>query len=309
LRPFKSGAARIAIAASQRSDRVVAVPVGLVYLQKSLFRSDVVICFGRAIDLSKLPAEEREPDALTDRFAREVTALAVPVSPERSRFVQWVAELVLSAGAAPPRLGQRRDNYLPRYVQVLERISTGYDRLPQDRRADVQARVVELYALTGGAKLSASEVFLPLSWWRVAIFAVRELEVLLVAGPIALFGYLNHLPAYLGTRAIVRRTAQDEDHVATNAIFFGLPWFVVCYAVQTAAVGVLAGWGWAAAYAIVLPYSGAVALLFRDRAFDARRRLASFFALASNRARREQVQQEARALVGDINQLLAEVES
>ena len=117
--------------------------------------------------------------------------------------MHWVTELVLSGGAGPRRLGQRRDKYLPKYWQVLESISIGYDRLAPERVADVQARVLELHALAGRARFSASEVFLPLTWWRVAVFVVRELEVLLVAGPIALFGYLNHLPAYLGTRAIV----------------------------------------------------------------------------------------------------------
>ena len=105
----------------------------------------------------------------------------------------------------------------------------GYDRLAPDRVAEVQARVLELHALAGGAKLSASEVFLPMSWRRVVIFAVRELEVLIVAGSVALFGYLNHLPAYLRYPRVVRLTAKDEDHIATNAIFFGLPWFAICY--------------------------------------------------------------------------------
>jgi len=183
----------------------------------------------------------------------------------------------------------------------------GYDRLDAGRVADIQDRVLRLHALTGGAQLAASELFLPLSWWRVAIFVVRELEVLLVAGPIALLGFLNHLPAYLGTRVIVALTAKDEDHVATNAVFFGLPCFAFCYLAQSAAVAALWGLGWVVAYAVALPYSGAVVLLFRDRMMDSRRRLASFFALVSNRPRRDQVQEQARALVRDIKDLLKEV--
>ena len=125
LLPFKRGAARIVEQAVERSDRVVVVAVGLVYLQKSIFRSDVVVRFGPPIEVSELPTEEREPHILTTRFEREVAKLAVPLPPERSRFVHWVAELVLSGGAAPRRLGQRRDKYLPQYVEVLERLSTG----------------------------------------------------------------------------------------------------------------------------------------------------------------------------------------
>jgi glycerol-3-phosphate O-acyltransferase/dihydroxyacetone phosphate acyltransferase len=307
LRPFKTGAARIALEAAEKSDEVVVVPVGLVYLQKSVFRSDVVVRFGPAIEVSQLPADQREPHALTACFEREVAALAVPISPERSEFVQWVAELVLSDATVPRRIGEPRDNYLPRYVEMLEDISTGYDRLGARRVADVEDRVLRLHTLTGGAQLAASELFLPLSWWRVTIFVVRELEVLLVAGPIALFGFLNHLPAYLVTRAIVARTAKDEDHVATNAVFFGVPCFAICYVAQSALVAALCGLGWVAAYIVSLPYTGAVALLFRDRIFDSRRRLASFFALVSNRSRRDHVQEEARALVSDIKQLMKEM--
>jgi hypothetical protein len=88
-----------------------------------------------------------------------------------------------------------------------------------------------------------------------------------------------------------------------------LPWFAICYAAQSIAVGVFFGWGWALAYAVALPYTGAVALLFRDRLLDARRRLASFLALVSNRDRRELVQAQARSLVTDIHSLLAETQS
>ncbi|HVU88893.1 MAG TPA: 1-acyl-sn-glycerol-3-phosphate acyltransferase, partial [Pirellulales bacterium] len=308
LRPFKSGAARIALQAAKSCDTVAVVPVGLVYLQKSTFRSDVVVRFGSPIGVAKLPADLRDPHVLTERFARDVTALAVPISPERSKFIHWAAELALAGGAPPMRLGQRRDNYLPRYMRMLERISSAYDRLPPQQVADVQRRMLALYDLTGGARLNVAEIYLPLTWWRIAIFVIRELEVLLVAGPIALFGYVNHVPAYFGTRAIVRRLAKDEDHVATDAIFFGFPWFALCYAAQTAAIATFLGRGAAACYAIALPYTGAVTLLFRDRTLDARRRLSSFAALISNRTRREKIQEEAQALVDDVNHLLAEVQ-
>ena len=65
LRPFKTGAARIVTQAVEQSRRVAVVPVGLVYLQKSAFRSDVIVSFGPAIEIAKLPADEREAHALT----------------------------------------------------------------------------------------------------------------------------------------------------------------------------------------------------------------------------------------------------
>ena len=95
--------------------------------------------------------------------------------------------------------------------------------------------------------------------------------------------------------------------MATNAIFFGVPWFAICYAVQLAVVAALFRWKWAAVYAVALPYTGAVARLFRDRVLDCAAADGEFFRAGVERARREQVQQQARALVGDIQQLLTEV--
>lgn len=101
-----------------------------------------------------------------------------------------------------------------------------------------------------------------------------DAELIVAGAPIAAVGWINHIIPFALTRALVRRVSRDRDHVASNAVFMGIPVFLGLYGLQAAAVAAITGSMFVAiAYAILLPYTGLVTLLYRDRLGLARRRL------------------------------------
>ncbi|QDE92350.1 acyltransferase [Myxococcus xanthus] len=82
LAELKTGAARIAVSAAKAGAPVRIVPVGLTYAEKHVFRSEVLIDVGPAIDVQAfLPADSAaEPDAvraLTERIASGLRAVTL----------------------------------------------------------------------------------------------------------------------------------------------------------------------------------------------------------------------------------------
>ncbi|NOK02030.1 MULTISPECIES: lysophospholipid acyltransferase family protein [unclassified Myxococcus] len=81
LAELKTGAARIALSAAKAGAPVRIVPVGLTYAEKHVFRSEVLIDVGPAIDVQAfLPADAAEADAvraLTERIASGLRAVTL----------------------------------------------------------------------------------------------------------------------------------------------------------------------------------------------------------------------------------------
>ncbi|MEM9598855.1 MAG: 1-acyl-sn-glycerol-3-phosphate acyltransferase, partial [Acidobacteriota bacterium] len=90
-------------------------------------------------------------------------------------------------------------------------------------------------------------------------------EPLVAGAPAALWGALHLAPPMLATRAVVRRTARDHDHVATHAVMFGIPIFVAMLAAWGVATLTLLPATWATAYVVSVLYAAPVALRYRDR--------------------------------------------
>jgi hypothetical protein len=100
--------------------------------------------------------------------------------------------------------------------------------------------------------------------------------------------------------------SKDRDHFASNSVFLGIPIFLVLWAMQTAIVALLAGAGWSIAYALSLPYTGAIALLYRDRAGSAWQRARTFLLFVRRPSHRRRLVDEARAILADLRRLAAE---
>jgi hypothetical protein len=107
---------------------------------------------------------------------------------------------------------------------------------------------------------------------------------------------------------LVRKTSKDRDHFASNSIFLGIPVFLLFWVMQTAAVALLASAGWALAYAVALPYTGAAALLYRDRAGSAWRRARTFLLFARHPSHRRKLAGEAQSILADLQRLATEFE-
>jgi hypothetical protein len=222
------------------------------------------------------------------------------------------AELLEATDDGPPPLGQEPAQDVAARVALILRLQAGRAWLARGRRAELEALEERVRGL--GRKLqrlgiTAAELFLPMEAPRAAFFVFREMELLAAGSPLAAWGWINSLPAYAVTRALVMKMSKDRDHFASNSVFLGIPVFLLFWAMQTALVAVITSPPWAMLYALSLPYTGAVALLWRDRAGSAWWRARTFLLFARHSSHRRRLVDEARAIVADLQRLAAEFEA
>ncbi|HEX8904778.1 MAG TPA: 1-acyl-sn-glycerol-3-phosphate acyltransferase [Longimicrobiaceae bacterium] len=318
MRPFRTGAARIALAyvdAHPAGPALALVPAGLHFEAKERFRSDAGMIFGAAMDAHAWRRAHPGADAhaLTAEIEARIRALTANFEAERdvATFAR-AAELLEAVDDGPPPLGQEPEADPAAHVALIHRLQAGREWLARDRRAELEA--LEERVRGFGRKLrrlgiTAAELFLPMEAPRAAFFVLREVELLAAGSPLAGWGWLNSLPAYAVTKAVVMKMSKDRDHFASNSVFLGIPIFLVFWAMQTALVAILASPPWAMLYALSLPYTGAVALLYRDRAGSAWRRARTFLLFARRPAHRRRLVDEARAILADLRRLAAEWEA
>ena len=318
LRPFRPGAARIAldyVDAHPAGPPLALVPAGLHFEAKERFRSDAGVVFGEAMDLHAWRRAHPRADAraLTELIERRIRGVTANFDAERDvETFARAAELLEGAGAPPPPLGQEPGPDFAAQVALVHRLQEGRAWLARGRRGELEAleeRVRGFARKVGRLGVAPAELFLPMEAPRAAFFVFREAELLVAGAPLSAWGWINGLPAYAVTRALVKKTSKDRDHFASNAVFLGIPVFLLFFALQVAAVAAATGsWGWAAVYALSLPYAGAVALLYRDRAGGAWRRLRTFVLLARRPDHRRRLQAEAGSILADLRALAEELE-
>jgi 1-acyl-sn-glycerol-3-phosphate acyltransferase len=317
MRPFKTGAARVALDFVKENPGVplAVVPVGLHYDAKERFRSAAGMVFGEPFDAAEWRARNptAHPRALTDEIEARIRALTANYAEEReAMLVTRATELLEMAGAPAPAIHRDDPADVAARVRTIHRLQAGRAWLSAGRGAELaalEAGVDRFFRKLRHLGISVRELFLPMSPGRAAFFVVREVETLVVGAPLALWGALNHALPYGILRALVGKISTDRDHFASNAVFLALPVVPLCYLAQTAVVAALAG-GWAAAlYALSLPLGAAVALLYRDRAGGAWQRVRTFVLFLRRPRFQHTLAREAEAITGQIGRLAAEFES
>lgn len=313
LRPFHVGAARIALDFVREDGNpggLQLVPVGLLYTEKDQFRSGVWLRFGSPIDAAEWLNVHPEANAaeLSAELCRRVEELTLNYETRReSLILNYAADVVATGGAMPPPLNWESGPVAERF-RLLARLQAGYRTLreadpePVDELAD---RVRRYRSELKRCGLEPGEVYLPLHVGRSLLFLVRELELVIVGAPLALFGTVNYIVPYLIVKRVAQALSTDKDHWASNVVY---PSFVVfpafCF-VQLAAAWLLLPALWAALYSIALPYTGYYALLYRDRIGGAYRRTRTFIRFLRDRTEQERLATEGRTLLAQIRALAA----
>ena len=312
LRPFHSGAARIALAYAKLESRSALriVPIGLHFEAKDRFRSVAGLVVGDAVDLESWRQSHPAGGARALTSLIEARVRAVTTNYEHSReaaTIGGVVDLLGTEGAPPPALDQPG---APGFAARTDRIHHVQDArrwMAQHRPAELarlERRVHALFRRLGRASIAPDELFLSVEPRRSAYFVLREIELLLAGGAVIAWGWLNNAAALAMTQAIVRRKSGDRDHVASNAVFMGIPIFLAVHAAQCAVVLAATGsFVWAVLYAISLPYAGIVALLSRDRGALAWRRLHALVFFARRPQSYRRLKDDARSLLHDIHRL------
>ncbi len=299
LMPFKAGAARIALGCDVPC-RIV--PTGLVYERKERFRSAALVCFGTPIDVARSGWTAAELTAEIERRVAEIT-----LSFEQRReavLLEWAARVVATAGEAPLVLG--REEPLAKHLARVQRLRQGYRNLSEKAPEEVVALARRVDAYRRELRrlgVEPAEVYLPIHAGRAAFFVIREVELLVIGGPLALLGLVNHVLPYLLVRTLARRLSRERDQWASNAVYPGLVVFPLFYALQVTTAWMMLPALAAAAYTLLLPVSGVYLLLWRDRVGSAWRRAKTFVRWLLHGEVQQRLAEEGRRIIGGIEAL------
>ena len=287
LEPLKTGPARMALAARDagRAPGLQIIPIGLVFEAKEALRSRVVAVVGDPIDVHAWtpPGDApRTAEALTaeiDRRLREVVLTA----PSHARLVELQALAgsvteILATDAMP--VGARRS--LGDEFAVAVRIARGLemlDRLPpvhREHAEQLRARITTFASRLHEAGVAWPDMAISLRARHGARFAVREMLLLLIVGPLALWGRVNHWIPFRLARRIALRDVSSRDQPAMRTIVAGLGLVLASYVVQTGVVWYFTGALVAVAYLVSLPFAADIDLRYTGRVRDAIRRMGTW---------------------------------
>jgi hypothetical protein len=240
LKPLKTGASRIAIAAAAPPDNleVDIVPAGLYYTEKTTFRSAALLHFAEPIIVShtSLEADGTPSPARVRALSKQVeTALRevmLHVEQEEALGLIDRAEKIFSAAEVGDADEEQR---LARTLKLRQRFVEGYSfyRTHAPRRIDtIEARIARFEAELQRAGLDPDDLSLPPTAAHTIAGLFSQIVVCLLLTPIALVGTLVHYPAYRLAGYLSRRLGREQDVLSTFKIIsamllFPLTWLAV----------------------------------------------------------------------------------
>jgi glycerol-3-phosphate O-acyltransferase/dihydroxyacetone phosphate acyltransferase len=274
MRPFKSGAARMALGAASMNPGppVRIVPGGLYYTAKVTFRSSAVLCFGEPITVAAEPlGPDGEPTpasvgALTARLQEALSRVTLQADQEEALQLVTRAERIFSSVQG---IGTK-DRDLTRQFALRHRLLRGYAqlRVRMPRQIGQIEQMLSRYDAELGAAGMAPENMLEsrLTVGRVTRNTAIAVAKLLLLAPLAIVGIIIHLPAYRITGPLITRAAKVErDVLATAKILAAAAVFPIIWFVITWLVWRHWGAGFATLAFVACPVCGYAALLFLEQ--------------------------------------------
>lgn len=269
LRPIKTGAARISLAAvstGEVSDLKI-IPAGLYYTSKTSFRSDALLYFGNPIDVEPVTLEpDGQPPReavrqLSSKIEKALRNVILDAKHEEELHTTARAERIFSSVSS-----DNSDDSLKDGLRLQQRFIKAYPVLQEhqpERLRKLEIRMMRFEEQLNQAGVDPDELSPPQSTLRVfrSIFR-RALLFLLMLGP-ALIGTIAHYPAYKLGGFLATRISRDSDDVISTVkissamLLFPLTWVLI-------AVFVYVTFGWVAALValVLIPFCGYVAIVF-----------------------------------------------
>lgn len=269
LKPIKTGAARISLAAVSTGEvsSLKIVPAGLYYTSKTSFRSDALLYFGNPIDVQPVTLE---PDGtpprdavreLSNRIEKALREVILDARHEEELQTTARAERIFSS-ASHNGSGESLKTELRLQQRFIKAYSVLQERQPERLRR-LELRMIRFEEELNQAGVDPDELSPPGSTLKVfAAIVRRSILFLLMLGP-AVIGTIAHYPAYKLGGFLATRISRDSDDVISTVkiisamLLFPLTWIVL------AVVGyVYFGWVAAVLVLVVVPFAGYVAIVF-----------------------------------------------
>ena len=310
LTPLKTGVARIALAAAELTPAPIRiVPIGLVFRQKDVFRSEVLAVTGPPIvwdDLSgRGVSDVQAVRDLTARILRGLTGVTLNLEQWADRPLVECAVRIWEAEQPTPPDRRRR----MRRLQVTTRLLAMVRAAQESEGVSLSSDIERFQRRLDRWGLRPADVSADVSARRALVWSVRRVRLIApFALLVAVVGFVLFLPPYWSTGWLLGRIRLEEDQVSTWKLMIGVVLYVA-WIVALSGAALTGGPGAAVAVLIGLPVVGVLGLLVRERYrgmwYDARR----FFLLRSRASLTAQLREERRTLGVRLEALLARLDT
>lgn len=251
LRELKTGAARIALGAALPD--LMIVPTGIYYTQKHVFRSSALVLYGTPIAVDPASTDENgeppvpEVEQLTAAIEERLHDVTLQADSRVALDLVARAEDVFSGDDEQP-LAQEFD--------LRRRFIDGYRYLREHdpaRLERLQWRLTQFESELQRARLDVHDL-------RPRVDAGRLFRVLVLL-PVAIVAGAINFPTYLLVHALAKRFSKGEGNmIATVKFLAALLMYPLTYALLAVWIGLVAGWGFAAAAVVAIPLLSFLAL-------------------------------------------------
>ncbi len=274
IQPLRTGAARIALLAEERSGWSLGLqvaPVGLTYERKEFFRGHGLATYGRPFPVSPFRAAyEEDPQAavrdLTGRITEALQEITLNFTQNEDRELVETAERLYATGKGwtSPR---QRDGLARRFPR-LKAFEEGLAWLrlhDPERHRSLRQRVARYRRKLRALGVEEGEV--PAQYRLVAMFRYLFIDLLPfgLGLPLALLGTFLWYPVYQGPRLLTRLAKPKFEAISSYKISFGCILAPVVLAVWLTVGWLLEGWVGALVVGLVAPALGLVAVAWKDR--------------------------------------------
>ena len=318
LAPLKTGAARIAMQARETSGsgdggqpdllrELSIVPIGLTFERKDAPRSRILVRVGEPLLVREwkpsTSASIEELTAAIDLRLRAVTENYAS-SDDAARVVHLAGALAALFDAVPAaRMTNRR---LATETVIAHRLTELASRLPaadpviRARAEELAARLEVLQRTARAHGVLIEDIGVSLAEQDALRFVIREGWPVLLGGPIALWGRVNHWLPFHAARLVGRRSVESAADPAMRTLVAGVIFVLVSYLVQTLVVAALFGRVVGILYLASLPVAADINFWLSERLRRALRRARAFAFFRRHRTLQRQWARELEQLRMDV---------
>lgn len=303
LAGIRTGAARVLLLSKKPP---VVVPVGLWFAQKEIFRSDLLVKFGKPVS----PPADPSVEAWTKAAGAALEAVTLNADDWKDHEV--VAAVDALYGRSVERIfleGEEREAQLGRSLRVRQLLlgaRASLERTHPGEVASLARRARALDHLLRRISLSSSALDDPPPASTILWHTLSALAVIVVGFPVAVLGVAAWWIPYRLCGVIANRVpgaSEQRDQIALYKLIAGVVLFPLALAGWAAAAWALGGAAWGALALVSLPFAGVSSLFFFEYASWRERQAKGLLALLVAPGAIARLKTERDALVAECDRL------
>lgn len=257
LAELKTGTARIALGVREKHPDLVVhiVPVGLTYLHRFRARSQVLIHFGEPVrvDDSWSARHQEAPReaarALTEEIEVRLKNLTVNAPDWETMRVLHTARRIYKPDGVHLSLEE--------YAELMRRFSEGYQRAADSPQIlALRTKLEDYRGRLDNLQLRDHDLRRELGLGQMLLKLLGRLVYLLILLPLAVPGFILHLPIILTAIVAGDKLTQRKDVVGTTKLIVAILTVPLVYLVIAGLVFWQLGASWTLVAALALPLSG-----------------------------------------------------